>query len=357
MGSRFSSTLNGAPLNTLLVTGVPLSAVHRTKLEEHFKTVLHWPRGSKEIVADDLTRADVIFGFMPEIKRRDDVPNLKFVQLASAGAELALDNPLWKDETSKDIQLCNASGVHTFAIPQYFIATTLALFHQLQPQILISQNEKRWATDADIAGQLFVRELRSCTVGVLGYGHIGREAARLSKAFGAKVVAATSDGMKKKQQGWAIEGTGDPDGSIPSQYYSTKDPASFASFLQATDVLLVALPSTPATRYILNDTTLAYLRPTSILVNIGRGDLISTPALLSALDSERLAGAALDVTDPEPLPTGHPLFGRKNVIVTPHLSGRTEKYFELALEILMENVKRYTKGDELVNLVDRKRGY
>lgn len=345
-------------LNTVLVAGIPLLPAERTKLETVFKTILHWPRGSlKEVVPGDLAQADVLYGYMPEIKKKSDVPNLKFIQLASAGADDALENPLWTDETANDIQLCTAAGVHTFSIPQYFIATTLCLFHKLQPQILISQNEKRWASEKEIASQSFIRELRSCTVGILGYGHIGREAARLAKAFGAKIVAATSDGVKKRQQGWIIDGTGDPDGSIPSEYYSTKDTASFASFLRATDVLLLALPSTPATKYILNSTNIHHLRPTSVLVNVGRGELIDTPALLSALDEGRLAGAALDVTDPEPLPQGHPLYGRKNVIITPHLSGRTESYFDLASDILLANVKRYMKDEGLLNIVDRKKGY
>jgi phosphoglycerate dehydrogenase-like enzyme len=122
-------------------------------------------------------------------------------------------------------------------------------------------------------------------------------------------------------------------------------------------VLLIALPSTPATRHIINAARLSQLKPSAVLVNIGRGDLVDTSALLHALDSGALAGAALDVTEPEPLPAGHPLFGRPDVIVTPHLGGRTEVYFERAADILAENVRRWREGAQLVNVVDRERGY
>ncbi|KIY48411.1 hypothetical protein FISHEDRAFT_25619, partial [Fistulina hepatica ATCC 64428] len=255
-----------------------------------------------------------------DIRSLAQAPRLRLVQLTNAGAEVALRCPIWKEEASKDVWLANSSGVHTVCVPQYFIATTLALFHKLQTQIVISQVEKRWINGDEVGGgTLFIDELRGKTVGILGYGAIGREAARLSVAFGADVITANSSGCKKPFEGWTVPGTGDADGSIPSAWYSTASPSSFAEFLHHTDVLLVALPSTPATRYILNEETLAHLQPTAIVVNIGRGDLVSTPALLAALDSGKLAGAALDVTDPEPLPVGHALFGRKNVIVTSHM--------------------------------------
>lgn len=146
-------------------------------------------------------------------------------------------------------------------------------------------------------------------------------------------------------------------GSIPVEYYTTKDADSFAQFLSRSDVILLSLPSTPATRKILSSKTFALLKTSAVVINIGRGDAIDTDALVSALDSGKLAGAAIDVTDPEPLPAGHSLYGRKNVILTPHLSGRTVKYWDLALDIFIENLERWKKGQPLLNVVDTKRGY
>lgn len=117
------------------------------------------------------------------------------------------------------------------------------------------------------------------------------------------------------------------------------------------------MPSTPATKHILNATTFTYLKPSAVIVNVGRGDAIDTDALVAALDEKRLAGAALDVTDPEPLPDGHTLYGRPNVIITPHLSGLADNYFDICTDILIANAKQWREGKELLNLVDRDRGY
>jgi phosphoglycerate dehydrogenase-like enzyme len=145
--------------------------------------------------------------------------------------------------------------------------------------------------------------------------------------------------------------------SIPESWYSTRDASAFKTFLSKTDVLLLALPSTSNTRHLLSATTLAYLPHTAVIVNVGRGDAIDTAALLAALDAKKLGGAALDVTDPEPLPAGHPLFGRSDVLVTPHLSGRTIHYYQRALVVFEENVKRWKAGEPLWNSVDYQKGY
>jgi phosphoglycerate dehydrogenase-like enzyme len=99
------------------------------------------------------------------------------------------------------------------------------------------------------------------------------------------------------------------------------------------------------------------MKDTAIVVNVGRGDAIDTEALVAALDAGKLGGVALDVTEPEPLPDAHTLYGRKNVIITPHMSGRTERYSQLALNILTTNLERLKSGKELLNIVDVKRGY
>ncbi|KIY48409.1 hypothetical protein FISHEDRAFT_43344 [Fistulina hepatica ATCC 64428] len=350
----------------LIVARDSLSPLDRQFLESlGFSRVIHYARTKEGIPHADLAEASVIWGslYPSDIRSLAQAPRLRLIQLTNAGAERALQCPIWKEEASKDLWLANASGVHAVVIPQYFIATTLILFHKLQTQMLISQVEKRWTNGNEVAGgTLFIDELRGKTVGILGYGAIGRAAARLSAAFGANVIAANTSGRKKPYEGWTIPGTGDTFFSIPSAWYSTASPSSFAEFLHYTDVLLVALPSTPATRYILNEETLAHLQPTAIVVNIGRGDLVSTSALLAALDSGKLAGAALDVTDPEPLPTGHALFGRKNVIVTilhyiMSFSGRTNKYMQYARDILALNVERLRAGLKPVNSVDPQKGY
>ncbi|EIN04029.1 hypothetical protein PUNSTDRAFT_108873 [Punctularia strigosozonata HHB-11173 SS5] len=360
MGALISSQAGAKPaLDTLLATSL-LTPDHRERLRPYFREIVYLPGIGKELPDDVLRRVDVVYGLLPpSVDRPELVPRLKLVQLTSAGADRALENPLWKSigKEGGEVVLTTAAGVHVGPIPQWFIATTLSLYHKLHEQILITHVEKRWPSGDEFGGPMFVQELRGKTVGVLGYGHIGREAARLAKAFGADVLAANSDGKRKRQEGYIVPGTGDVDGSIPSAYYSTTSASSFASFLAKSDVVFLSLPSTPSTRYIMNEKTIAKMKPSAILVNIGRGDLVDTSALVRALDTGIIAGAALDVTDPEPLPPNHTLYGRKNVIITPHLSGRTVKYFDLAVDILVENLDRIKAGKELVNRVDLKRGY
>ena len=145
--------------------------------------------------------------------------------------------------------------------------------------------------------------------------------------------------------------------SIPSAWYSTTDSHSFASFLSRSDVILLSLPSTTATKKILNTSTIAHLKPSAVIVNVGRGDAIDTDALVTALNEGKIAGAALDVTDPEPLPDGHTLYGRPNVIITPHQSGAIGGYIDRCIDILIANVERWNAGKSLLNIFDRTRGY
>ncbi|KZT67620.1 hypothetical protein DAEQUDRAFT_383796 [Daedalea quercina L-15889] len=342
----------------ILVLNVPFPDAHRALLDKHAKSITHIPNPRETPVPDaEYRKATAIYGSPVGLKRWEQVPNLKFVQLDSAGADGVVREKMWHEEGAERVVMATVAGVHMAPISQYFIMTTLALFHHLQEQILVSQVDKRWGKDAEFGGRLFVQELKDKIVGVLGYGHIGRECARLSAAFGAKVLAATSDGQKKPQAGYVEEGMGDPDGSIPEGWFSTKDETSFREFLSKSDVLLLALPSTGATHHILSSTTLSHLPAHAIVVNIGRGDVIDTQALLKALDDKKLAGAALDVVEEEPLPDGHPLFGRKNVLLTPHLSGRTTMYFERGIQICAENLRRLREGEEVWNQVDFKRGY
>ncbi|KAH9836554.1 uncharacterized protein C8Q71DRAFT_867143 [Rhodofomes roseus] len=343
----------------ILVLNVPFPDTHRALLEKHVKSITYIPSArTPGSVPDDVYRkVDVIYGFPGGLENWAQVPNLKFVQLDLAGADNVVRGTMWHEEQAQKVAMATTSGIHMAPISQHFILTTLALFHRLQEHIIVAQVDKRWGKDDEFGGRAFIQELKGKAVGVLGYGHIGRECARLSAAFGARVLAATSDGRKKPQGGYVGHGMGDPDGSIPEAWFSTKDDTSFRDFLSRCDVLVLALPSTGTTRHLLSATTIGYLPSHAIVVNLGRGDTIDTNALLRALDEKRLAGAALDVVEEEPLPDGHPLFGRNNVLITPHVSGRTSMYFERSIQICVENLRRLRQGEEIWNKVDFKRGY
>lgn len=206
--------------------------------------------------------------------------------------------------------------------------------------------------------------------GVLGYGSIGRQAARVFKAMGSDVIAYTASPRptpeSKKDHGFIVPGTGDADGSIPSAWYSGTDKASLHHFLsQDIDHLLVSVPLTKETIHLLGKEEFDILgRRKAFISNISRGQILQQDDLIAALkkgaDSEQeggLRGAALDVADPEPLPKDNPLWDAPNCIVTPHISGLGVLYMDRAFQVLEVNLVKREKGKKLINVVDRKKGY
>ena len=171
---------------------------------------------------------------------------------------------------------------------------------------------------------------------------------------------------KKRDNGYIVPGTGDKEGLVPSKWFSGTDKESLHDFLgSGLDVLVVSLPLTKKTTGLLGKKEFEILaKKNAFMINISRGKILVQDELISALKSfddsegkEGLRGAALDVTDPEPLPDGHPLWTAPNAIVTPHISGNSVAYAGRAAEVLELNLGRYAKGEALANLVDRDRGY
>jgi phosphoglycerate dehydrogenase-like enzyme len=219
--------------------------------------------------------------------------------------------------------------------------------------------------------------------GILGYGSIGRQTARVASAMGMKVHAYTARPRdtpeSKRDRSWTEPGLGDPEGTIPEKWFSGESTEDLHAFLASgLDLLVIATPLTGNTKHLLGKEEFRVLfeagsNPSpagqggdgeeekrvgrTFISNISRGPVIHTNDLVEALNQGLIRGAALDVTDPEPLPEGHPLWKAKNLILTPHVSGASTKYFERLLAILECNLGRLAEGKELVNEVDRKRGY
>ncbi|KAI5450317.1 hypothetical protein NCC49_003228 [Naganishia albida] len=309
---------------------------------------------------------------------------LRVVQLGSAGADAALktdwvkgmvasgrmarNEKEWrgKDPNAEDgdgqrmVALTNASGIHVRSISQWCLGTLLTVYHKLDAQIMHSKIKQTWATGKDFVpeGETYgVRTIHGKTIGMLGYGHIGRETARLLQVFGVTIIAATSTGEARPDTGYILPGTGDIDGTIPSKYYSTTDPAAFKEFLSRSDVLICSVPSTSRTNGMIGRDELACLPKDAVVINVGRGDLIITDALREALDSGHLLAAAMDVTSPEPLPDKHPLFAHPRAIVTPHLSGDVENEMDEVVRMCAAAVKRWRGGEGLWGVVDVEKGY
>ena len=204
-------------------------------------------------------------------------------------------------------------------------------------------------------------------VGIAGYGSIGRQVARVFTAMGAEVIAYTATprttAEERRDKGYIVPGTGDPDGLWPTAWFSGTSKSALYTFLRAKlDCLIICLPLTDSTRGLLGRVEFEVLKEGSggegcFLVNISRGGIVRQEELVECLNDGTLQGAALDVTTPEPLPEGDALWDAKNVIISPHVSALGREYMGRAYDVLMVNLGRLEKGEALVNEVRRKRGY
>lgn len=195
---------------------------------------------------------------------------------------------------------------------------------------------------------------------MLGYGAIGRQCARLAKALGMDVHAFTLHERptpeSRADTSFSEPGLGDPAGEIPSRWFHGLDQLN--DFLSNLDLLVITVPLTPATRYIISKEQLQALgKRKGFLCNVARGPVVNTDDLITALNDGTIRGAALDVTDPEPLPSDHPLWKAKNVIITPHASGNSNHYNERVLKIVAQNLHRRAQGKPLINIVKKSLGY
>jgi len=306
--------------------------------------------------------ATLLFTLFTLPDKPSDAPKLKLIQLSSAGSNQIQKNPLYTDT---DVTITTASGIHGPQIAEWCIMTALVQSHKYN-QLHDLQKEHKWGQHGADAEYNNVHDMVGKRLGVLGYGSIGRQVGRVAKAMGMDVVAYTATPKdtpeKKKDQGFIVPGTGDVDGSIPSAWYSGLDKESRLHFLkQDIDWLIVSVPLTDQTRHFLSTDEFKALsqdgKKPAFVTNIARGPIIDQPKLVEALKNRTLAGAALDVTDPEPLPEDSELWDLPNVTVTPHVSGNGSSYTGRCFQILEENLKRMEKGEKLLNVVQRKRGY
>jgi len=290
---------------------------------------------------------------------REDSPKLEVVHLFSAGSERVQKSKLFLET---DITFTTSSGVHGPQIAEWVVMTALVHSHHFKGLYEL-QKQRRWAREGPYNNFQQVRDLAGQRLAILGYGSIGRQVARVGKALGMTVLAYTASKKdtpeKRRDDGYIVPGTGDPDGSIPSEWHSGTSKEELHAFLSAdVDILVVSVPLTPATRHMLSRDEFAALgKRKAFVANIARGPIIDQPALVEALKEGTLRGAAVDVTEPEPLPSDDPLWDAPNVTITPHISGSGSNYAERAFGVLEVNLERREKGEPLINVIDRKKGY
>ncbi len=288
----------------------------------------------------------VTFRVPNELARR--APGLKWIHLMSAGVEHALHAGVFD---KPDILLTNSSGIHGTTIGEYILASMLAYAHQIHIP-LRAQTRHEWVPQRHFMKTVF--DLRGKTVGIVGYGSIGRETGRLAQGFGMEVYALKRDPHDHTDPGWCAPSVGDPEGRIPKRWFG---PDQRLELVALSDFIVVTLPLTPETRHFLGAAEFAVTKPAAYVVNVGRGEVIDQDAMIEALQSGRLGGAGLDVTTPEPLDAGSALWDIENVLLTPHVSGARQGYNDAACEVFVENLRRFTSGRKMVNLIERSRGY
>ena len=290
---------------------------------------------------------DVLLGFRIPENPRAIAPDLKWIQLLSAGADRALGGPL----RDAPIAVTTASGIHATPIGEYIVASMLAYAHGLHIAIR-AQLRHEWIRQGGFAAT--VDELRGKTLGVIGYGSIGREAARIAQALGMSVLALKREPDKRADPGWVLKGLGDPEGRIPERFFG---PGQRVEILAQSDYVAVTLPGTPHTRGFIGAREIATMKPGSYIVNIGRGEVIDQAALIEALKAKRIGGAGLDVFEREPLESDSLLWELENAILTPHISGANRGYMDKACQLFADNLRRFSAGQPLLNLVDPALGY
>lgn len=259
--------------------------------------------------------------------------SIQWIQLVTAGVENCVAIPAVKE---RDILVTNMQRISGPVIAEHVIAMTLAFTRGLDVYIP-AQRQGKWLPGLP-PGRAAVVDGK--TMLVVGLGGIGTEVARRAHALGMKVIATRASGRRGPE---FVNYVGLPD-ELPK-------------LVSGADFVVNTAPLTPQTQGMFNAALFEKMKPSAYLINIARGGSVVTSDLIDALESSKIAGAALDVTDPEPLPAGHPLWKAPNLIMTPHVASRSDLGSDAQLQVVRENLRRYVAGDEMLSVVDVARGY
>lgn len=290
------------------------------------------PDGVRAQLAD--ARIYVGFGVPAEVLRAG--PELEWVHSAAAGVGSSLTDEMRR----RDVLFTNSAGIHGPPMAETVVGMILHFLRGLD-FATEAKHEGEWRPERFWREGTPVMELSSAVVGILGYGGIGREVARRVAALGARVVA-----LRRHP----------PEGSDPHAVV-LHGPGALERILARSDALVVCLPETDETRGILDADALARMKEGAILVNVARGRLLDDDALVDALRSGKLRGAALDAFDREPLPQDHPFWTAPNLLLTPHVSAVTRSFWRRETDLIVENLERFLEGTPLLNVVDKSAGY
>jgi phosphoglycerate dehydrogenase-like enzyme len=275
---------------------------------------------------------DIFFG-PPSVELIEAAPRLKWIQAPSAGVEFVANIPKL---ANSDVLLTNARGAHGASIGEHTIGLLLALTRHIPESV---RQQERHVFDRTVLYRV-CREIGGMTMGIIGFGALGRGIAQRALAMEMNVIAVDAQ---------AVDG-----GGLIERVW----PASrLDDLLKQSDVVVVATPYTAETANLLDAGKLAKMKDDAYLIVVSRGGIVNEEALVDALQRGRLAGAALDVTKPEPPDPDSPLWDCPNLLLTPHTAGASQRKERRVVEIFKENIQRFQKGEPLLNLIDKTRGY
>ena len=255
--------------------------------------------------------------------------NVRWVHSRSAG----LEDVLFPELVGSDIVLTNGSGVFSASLGEFVLGAIL-FFSKDFRRLIRNQAAGRWE-------QFDVEEIAGQTVGIVGYGDIGRAVATRVRAMGMRVLAT------KRHIPEAADG-------LVERYFR---PEARAEMLSLCDYIVVTAPLTAETEHMISQVEFSAMKPTAVVINVGRGPVIDEQALVRTLSAKRIRGAALDVFEHEPLPSGHPIYGLENVLLSPHCADHTSEWKSDAMRFFLQQYARFEQGEPLKNIVNKRLGY
>jgi phosphoglycerate dehydrogenase-like enzyme len=303
-------------------------------------------KSAEDVSAMVAEGCDILLTLIVPADLSQRAPGLKWMQLYSAGADHMPQGAI-----ALGVIVTTASGIHAGVISEYVFGLMLSWTHRVHIS-LRAQQKHEW-----VRTSYFMQtadELRGKTIAIIGYGSIGRETARMAQALGMTVLALKRAPEVRADDGWTLEGCGDPEGRIPKRIYG---PEERDAILAESDFVVVTLPLSPHTRGFIGVKQFAAMKPGAYVVNIGRGEVIDEHAMIEALEQKRIAGVGLDVFEREPLPKESPLWDFEEAILTPHMAGGHRGYTDKACELFAENLRRFHSGRPLLNQFDPNLGY
>lgn len=306
------------------------------RLAQDFPQVQIAQRNTYDGVEQDLRDAEILFTISLRADQFAAAQNLLWIHAPTA----AVHQFLFPELVNSEVVLTNSREVHGPVVAEHVMALIFALARKI-PQAAQLQQKRVWGQEAIWSEGAHPREIAGATLGLIGVGSIGARVAQMASALGMRVIAVREH----------IE-RGNPEG-----VEAVFPPSEIDDLLKQSDFVVLAAPLIASTQALINAARLAAMKRESFLINVGRGAQVDENALADALQNRRLAGAALDVFEHEPLPPDSPLWSLENLLITPHTAGLTEKLWDRHYELLSDNLRRYLNKQTLRFVVDKRIGY